>query len=638
MAIDFFKRTIPSHVSDELNTNIRISSFELTNLLHSANSTLQQIESYPGQNWDQLFGQTGLWKKSKQTSYLIRYLKVEVDYYRIFTSHDNLKRRILIDLLSEIKEIESNCSFSKVQLLKAKLYANSLDIDPILKSETQKQIQQLLEKEKSTPIYFQTLLLSYQIDFPSDEEFANTIESLEKNLPDDQNLKMRFALLAYRKGSEDLLKESLLQNTSYVYPISKLMLDKLQIKLSGSQVTIDQISNLSFSERELISHAIINASDPSKYKQITELFSLDSSSQPGYVSTYAQAMIQAEDSPKVSLKMMAEALQRCSTTEVLQKEYSKSLLAYKMAYFAYQLYQKTPETAQQAADIFELYIQANKSEKIDSELIYSFACDLSQIHLPLAKSLLKLLVENDTSRFARLAQLDLLSLSLEDELSIAQAEKNLDQLSNLLASSSQDDDICQSALVLYSQYILLYFDSDSAKISFAINLIDDRPQPVSRELKNLKTQLLLSAHHFERAISYFAQLLSVPDQQDAQTAFCIIWKLLEEYEIHADLLKSEHNLSSSVLKIASYAKENSPCETAELAEILFLELKLLLCSEYNEFEYLKMTTETSSYPLLSSRLAARCCQVQGQYETAAVKWPAHSAMLLKRQTHLQKPP
>jgi len=140
---------------DKLYQLAKTTSDELQAIADSQRKSKSQIEDYEGNDWDEKFGQTGLWRKLSANLYTTNLNQCEIDFYAALCAEQPDANNALHDILARLKSLNQIHDTAYLQFLKARVLARLARTDPTHKPLAKRQFDELMERSdmKHTTVF-----------------------------------------------------------------------------------------------------------------------------------------------------------------------------------------------------------------------------------------------------------------------------------------------------------------------------------------------------------------------------------------------------------------------------------------------------------------------------------------------------
>jgi len=428
-----------------LRQNARTAVGHLQAIVQDQQNLKKKIEDYQGADWDERYGQTGLWRKLSTDLYLTNLNKCEIDYYLALCSDQPEKNSILKDILAKIDSTKQPYALSHTKLLKGKVLALLARTEPTYKAEAIKQLDTFKVLSDSL-LTISAAIEKIKLTGPED---PNQLETLVKTLT--QN---------YRQGNLELILSAAFLQRRYdppgfektvkLLPIIENIVGSLLLSaLSLQQQALDQTSVF---EAELA----VRTSLRNEGKDYTEL--LERLSNTEKLKTplilYISAAKTAESEPAKAVGLLIEA----SKVQKIQKDSGPKISADKIAEqaakLAYSQFSQDSGRCKITLEAFENYFSI-AGKKNDEELEYLYSEILENCgETEKAKELLEKIADRPEGNWRNRARLELTvkAIQRKEYEDSKVAGKLLEQFSSLIADFN-DCKYANEAMELLSKII-----------------------------------------------------------------------------------------------------------------------------------------------------------------------------------------
>ena len=251
-----------AHRNDLLNL-CRRTSAGLGNLYELHKNRQAEIEAYEGDGWDELYGATGLWRKTAQEAEKGIWYKSQADFFLAVCSEQGEREKILGDIIKRCQAGEGLFATAGGQLLKAQ--ANVAMGGSAYLQRAGRIVDSILAREDlSEDVYFRASISQLKLDKSINRlRVFEIVENLRQSKSkEDFELNMRLAFLGLRVGWSELLEEVVERWPSAEDFIGSLLLEQM-VREQGEDAPGDR----SVFEVELAVRGALEK-DPDKYKQL----------------------------------------------------------------------------------------------------------------------------------------------------------------------------------------------------------------------------------------------------------------------------------------------------------------------------------------------------------------------------------
>ena len=212
----FMQQSMPTRLSYEysgsfLTENDRKKLFELAkkssaraeSILLEQKKQLATIEEYEGQDWDKLFGETGLWRQAFANTQTSMWLKCRIDYFAALAANGKDKAQILNEIVRICKSGEPVFSGAEGQLLKVQ----ALELTGLKTNQAYEPI--LTRPDLTERAFIQATLLKLKNNSKSDSEEIKKLwhRLSQSEFSDDFELNVQAAFLQCRNGRGEILTD-----------------------------------------------------------------------------------------------------------------------------------------------------------------------------------------------------------------------------------------------------------------------------------------------------------------------------------------------------------------------------------------------------------------------------------------------
>jgi hypothetical protein len=446
----------------ELSELSRQAGSDLKKIYDAQDKLRKRIENYQGDNWDRLYGQTGLWRKVCADAQRTLLFKAQVDYFAAIASKQQDRVRILQDIVRLCKTNEDkwdpdgNLLMAKALVLAGQNQAANKTLEPVHHS-----------KHLSDAVYFKVEILQLRLSGTNSPELLKMLFSrIEKSrCADDFEINLELAFLALRLQLPDLLKKVIEKWPEAADFVGSVILSEMEHRRTLGRMTKQTLLQKSLFEVTLaVKAAIVRGA--AKYKELLNKLCYGLDKFRCSLLYYALARANLEDDP-------ARAVEYYSEAATLKKpvgdglDIKKTELAKKAATLAYKLYYEDPKHCELAGRAAGYYCDIADSDA-DEQIRYRYAALQNECGDDAKATDLLQKIAQSTGKFSKQAKLDLIIHELKDSQDNLELRHNLTKrlkalITSINAADKQDDLVKADAIELYCRLILENDDHPSAR-------------------------------------------------------------------------------------------------------------------------------------------------------------------------------
>jgi len=421
----------------------------------------KSIEGYEGEDWDTLYGATGLWRRICTDAQKTRLMKAQVDYYVALTAEPKERQRILQGLVG-VCELSEPAFGRSAGLLKARALALMARSEKAFEEQARSGLELILSAgDLHDETYFESALEKLKLEPNPD---SRQIEALAERLrrsrcADDFELNLKLAFLALRFGKAGFLKDLITK-----WPEAEDFAGRVILSEIVERRDEDNMTNTIF-EVELAAKAA-RQKGIEKYKEpLVKLCRVERFQTP--LLLYVTARACAESLPAEAVEYYLRATLARQKLKSSKLELDAVQIAEQGAKLAHKVYHKEPAHRRIVRRMIDYYCRI-AGDRVDETVQYFYTRLLSgEGRTGEAIELLQKIAEKG-GRFANRAKLDLIVHGLENgSEDLRFRHKLTEKLKNLIDSvdstSEQDRGVKAEAVRLYCQLILENDDKASSQ-------------------------------------------------------------------------------------------------------------------------------------------------------------------------------
>ena len=516
---------------DKLQTLAKSAGDSLRAIAEDQQKLKKQIEDYQGQDWDDRFGSTGLWRKLSGDIYATELAKCEIDYYSRLTVDWSPLQTTLQQLREQIISLDSAHSSAYSKLLRAKIIALA-KVDsawPILASDI---LNSLTQKPNiNDTIYFRAALEKIKLTNLGKQELITSLaeELAQSNCSNDLELVLPL-VFEQRRHNPNNFKQIVNRFPQTEVFIGSLVLSDLSNLILHRQ-SLQQISPF---EAELAAQAAWK-NEPKNHRLLLDRLAQKEEFQtPLILYVTAAAFADSEPTKAVNLLVKASKLQQQQRSDKLNIESAE--IAKQAAKLAYNLFiQQQEDNCPLVLEAFENYY-AIAGEKIDAELEYLYTTRLNNCGQPdKAKKLLQKIAGGPAGYWRNMAKLDLIVQNIQQNTEEAPYKTAaITELKNLIAECAEQQ-IKAEAITIYCRLLLESKDNESAQE--ILNVISNADMEGDPDFNILKSQALQQLGRLDESVNCLLPAIEAGncDHPDAtMTLLAEIADKIDSLEFEAD--------------------------------------------------------------------------------------------------------
>ena len=457
---------------------------ELDEILLAQEKLKKQIENYNGDDWDNRYGDSGVWRMLGEDICATKILKCQMEYYRALASLPHQQAEIVrggLGVLGMMPDVP------QVLLAKADMYAllgKTTDVEThgrasTLAGELYRKI--LADDKAPDELYYPAAVGSQKLDPPLSPQVLDALSAKidRSRCKDSFELNMTLAFLQRRLGSTAILEKTLNRWPQAKAFVGDLILSDLWVawpepraqREGGRVLSPQQLSKLTTFEADCAAAAAMQK-DAEKYRDVLEAMSQVPRLQTPRLLN-AAAIAQAKKSPARAIELFVKA-------SLLPREpndgYESPLsMAKQGAAIALDYFKGDPNRSMGVSPMssrcelvkralenyFSITSDAmNKAPnvnegvlKIDEQIEYLYCDVLSDCgEKTAAVKLLQKIAARGDSEFARRAKLDLAALAISKSQALLQQEQLSEAAKVLIAADVNVCDCYAHAITLLTRY------------------------------------------------------------------------------------------------------------------------------------------------------------------------------------------
>ncbi|HUT29161.1 MAG TPA: hypothetical protein VMX13_05150 [Sedimentisphaerales bacterium] len=516
----------------------------------------RRIEDYEGDDWEAIYGSTGLWRKFKTDQYVTSLSECEVGYYIALSAPRPQQNETLHRLIDRIDSAARTYDSAYVRFLKAKTLALLSRTEPALGPKAKEQFDALMQRsdlDDLTAIRMEIERIKLLGPATSDQldQLADTIA--HGSCSNDMELVLSLTFLQRR------YKPEALEKTVAEYPtiedfLGACILSELADTMAKEPSSPQQISTL---EAELAAQAALKRNTQQYTRLLNQLANVHKHQTSLVLYVTAAAAVDSSPARAVELLVKAGRLQYANKSKRLNIEAAE--IARQAAQLAYNFFAQDRQHCPLALDALASYASI-AGENIDEELEYLYAVVLNSCgRTQQSKELLTRISERPAGRWRNRARLDLITTAVREQpqQKNEQSGKMLEQLSTLIADcntqNESDSNVRNEALKIYCELLLGSQDDASAqKVLNCITAADTSRDP---NLNVLKAKALMRMGRLNESAEYLVKVCRADDRRHVSEAGELLSEIIEQIDLLQEQQKHSQQFMKNCTTIARYCEE-----------------------------------------------------------------------------------
>lgn len=281
------------------------ASEKLLTLAESQEKLKAAIEQYDGDDWDRLYGVTGLWRRLLGEVLRTRMSRCEALLYAGLSSGQGESSGRIESALSEIEGLRAAYDIGYLDYLRGQALGSLARIHPEKEPDSKKVFSLLSERSDTQQTTSIRGAISRMWLFgPEEAEQLTRLgdDLLRSGLIDDVELAVSLAIVQRRCAAMEALETVLSANAGARDVVGRLALSKIEHEFRQSKLDPDEVTVI---EAELAAVAMIQA-DPGAYVKVLQWLASWEEFRTGPV-IYACAVATVEDEPDEACAYLVEA-------------------------------------------------------------------------------------------------------------------------------------------------------------------------------------------------------------------------------------------------------------------------------------------------------------------------------------------
>ncbi len=299
------------------------ASQQLQEICESQQNLKGRIEEYEGDDWDDRYGSTGLWRRLFADLYVTNLDRCEIDFYVVLCAGQEAQGEMLRQISARIDSLGKNYSTAYLQLLRARALALLSRTDPTYKSQALREFDLLAERsDMGHSTVFKIAIERVKLLGPGqDERLSRLTDELAQSADvNDFEIVLSLACLQRRLGRAEAFGKTVGAWPQIENILGSLALADLSCSLEQGQLDLQKVTVL---EAELAAQTAWRDGPETRAGLLRRLASDDKFQSPLVVYVAALACVQVSPTEAGNLLTRAAKLQQENRSARLEIEAEK---------------------------------------------------------------------------------------------------------------------------------------------------------------------------------------------------------------------------------------------------------------------------------------------------------------------------
>ncbi|MHC4692324.1 MAG: hypothetical protein ACYS67_06255 [Planctomycetota bacterium] len=628
MAYEYSGKFPGNRDKEKLEILAKTAGDQLLTISDSQRKIKKQIEDYQGDDWDDRYGSTGLWRKLSADLYITAGYKGQIDFNLALTASPPQRKAILLDILTQLKSLDTAYFPADLQLLRARIYSLLSRADSSYKPLAKHDFDLLMERsDMKHSTAFRISIERIKLFGPTVPSQLNTLaENIAKSrCKDDIELVLSLAFLQRRYEAESLKK------TAQTWPqiedlLGSLALSDLSNRIKEGQLTEQHLRQISIFEVELAAQSAWKNKTKEYKTLLGRLSGTEKFQTPLILYVTAIALADSLPAEAVNLLIKASTLQQMQPSNRLKIEAHE--IAKQAAQLAYGFYNHKPANCRLAVEAFGNY-HTKATEKIDEQLEYIYTTILNNCgQSEKGKILLEKIANRPTGQWRNRARLDLIKTAIRQSQPINREKRSelLKQLDNLIADCrrrNEDNKLRTEVINVYCR--LLLESKEKASAQKVLDILTDVEITIDPNLSLFKASALRQLGRLEESAECLCEVAN--SNSDKYTAAMeLLSEIIEKIDYYQAKPDGFPKMIKDSFELASFCRDHDSAEDSRLVTLILAEIsifvkekdqgKLILASKLIN----SVTKQDNNNDINLLRCRARLLTAQGKFFEAARLW------------------
>jgi len=601
-----------------------------------------QIEHYQDADWDQRFGQTGLWRKLAGDIHKTALNRCEIQFYQALSENGSNRKKILLVILEEVSPLEETFLCADAQLLRVRILGALGQTEANYSKAAINELERLLARpDIPERIYFGAAIEKIKLKAGGRNDLLNSLTGKIEKSPcgSDPEVVLPAAFVMLRHNSLARLGKTILKNPRVKDFLGSLILEELEESFKSGKLTNSRLLRTAVFDVELAAAAAGKDQAKDHKVLLSRLLEIEKFQTALITYVTATALAETRGNESAALLIKSSRLQRAKKSPLLNVE--AHLIAKQAAQLAYKNYISNASTPKETLEAFENYFEI-AANKTDERLEYLYSVVLRNCGQPeKAKKQLEKIVSKSVGSYANRAKLDLILYQLRQEKTDDPAAKIeiIPRLKDLLAGCGEtkaDSEIAAEAAVICNRLLI-----DSKDRNLAQQILDmfaryDNSQPEIEVLRSKALRRLSRLHESAKCMLRAVEENGCRYEDDARG-------LLRQIVDEIDYLQAKSNFAAALRDYKQLAKFCCECTEDTKSKLLLIEIEIVTADKSSKTPALVSDilknyaagTEAENIDLLRCR--ARLLTETEDFSGAGRLWAQIAEIQKNLQSHPNEP-
>ncbi|MBW8001039.1 MAG: hypothetical protein FVQ80_03350 [Planctomycetes bacterium] len=630
---NYADKSLTPHERDQLEKIAKTASDLFGTIALSQQDLKQKIEDYQGEDWENKYGNTKLWRKLTTNLLETKYNKCQVDYYLALTEDGPEKNKILNALLDNIKSLSNSSKSPGLLILKAKTYSLLSHTNPSYNILAKKLLDELAERFD----------VARNISFTAKVERINLLgekepghlrklsgELMVSSWEPDTELILKIAFLQRRMGQTQDLEKTVIAWPKIQQPLGTLILEDLNNANRANELD-KTLEKLSVVEAELAAQTVWRERTEKHVPLMKALIRNKKFRTP--LTLYVTATRSARDQPIKSMKLLVEASQLQQQKQNNFLTLSASKIAEQTAQYAVPIFDLHKNQCDFAVEIFDNYKKLSDNT-MDGKIQYYYVDIFENCgNKDKANEILKNLATTDDSFYGKTAKFDLIlnkintpksRKKLTEKEILEYLEKLKVLISTLSNSDQKENKLRKQAIIIYCRTLL--GSGKEIDTNTVLKFLDTLEPSEGAGYNLFKSKAMMQLGKFRDAANYMQKAVDFNNCQNGRNAIGLVGNVIWEI----DLFENDLTFLQHCKKLAAYGYK---CFGTEQNALILAEIFILTAEKQQDklLKAEKLLQKIANIESVNKRVLLRCrarlMAEQDKFEEAAKLWAKISSML-----------
>ena len=628
----------------KISASAKTATNSLAIILKSQQFIQRTIEQYEGDDWDELFGKTSLWRATVATVRQTQWRICVVDYHHAIASTDEKKQELLKKVIEKTNQ-NSDYSANEKKLLNIRAVSA---LTPKKNTDiTIRSLDSLIASSGiDNEVFYQAVIMRMKLAQCSNPARITSLANSLKNsgLKNNFELLFKLAMEELKAGSDTIIRSLAARHRPAAHIAGRVILNDIAAKTSTTELLTITLKTKTPAEAFLAAAAGIKEQNGKYAAVFNRMCKIEQFQSPAAYLAAAVSCRRTQPQQAV-IYYMTSAQNAKDATDPLT-DMTPPDIARQGARLAYDIYYKDSNYLTTAKKNIELYF-AIAGENTDEELTYRYASMIIESDETEKALLLLNIISAGNGKYSNDANLDLIFHKAKNSQPRTFQRKELVvELEKFIAKLSPSKNvrpaIANQTLMLYCKLLIEEGGKNNAET--VLDILAKKTDRQSPDMAILKAAALAETGNLINAVEMLTPIANLESSKGASLAAAIVTEILENIDQYEDKVEDFNAFTKKCRNLARFAAASiNDDEQAENFEKKYIEISIIAAQKNSKTidvvkSLLNETANRNGDDIDYLRCRARLYMKQDRYADAFPIWSSITQARKPRSRSAGKPP